>query len=123
MTTIKSAFSNGFRNAFKINSRTSRKEHWIFVLLAFLIYFFGNIVIVFISYFIGKMTTSVLGSISTFLMVAMTIYLLIAYLTSVVRRFHDVGKSAWFYFVPFYNLYLLVQPSQTEDNKWGPKLN
>ena len=28
------------------------------------------------------------------------------------RRMHDVGKSGWFQLIPFYNLYLLIQPSQ-----------
>ena len=28
-----------------------------------------------------------------------------------IRRMHDVGKSGWFTLVPFYNLYLFVQPS------------
>jgi uncharacterized membrane protein YhaH (DUF805 family) len=27
------------------------------------------------------------------------------------RRMHDVGKSGWLQLVPFYNLYLFVQPS------------
>ena len=28
------------------------------------------------------------------------------------RRLHSVGKSGWFQLVPFYNLYLFVQPSK-----------
>ena len=28
------------------------------------------------------------------------------------RRLHDVGKSGWFQFVPFYNFYLFLQPTK-----------
>lgn len=28
-----------------------------------------------------------------------------------VRRMHDVGKPGWYFLIPFYNLYLYLQPS------------
>jgi uncharacterized membrane protein YhaH (DUF805 family) len=32
------------------------------------------------------------------------------------RRLHDVGKSGWWQLVPFYNLYLFVQPARLDQN-------
>lgn len=40
-------------------------------------------------------------------------------ITAGIRRMHDVGKSGWFFLVPFYNLYLAIQPSQAGANQWG----
>jgi uncharacterized membrane protein YhaH (DUF805 family) len=36
------------------------------------------------------------------------------------RRMHDVGKSGWAQIIPFYNLYLLCQDSQG-DNQYGAR--
>lgn len=36
-----------------------------------------------------------------------------------IRRMHDVGRTGWFVLVPFYNLYLLAQPSEPTANRWG----
>lgn len=35
------------------------------------------------------------------------------------RRIHDIGKSGWWFLVPIYNIWLLVQPSQLQENKFG----
>jgi hypothetical protein len=39
------------------------------------------------------------------------LFVLIAEPAARTRRMHDVGKSGWLQLVPFYNLYLFVQPS------------
>ncbi len=52
-----------------------------------------------------------------------SIYSLAVFLPSLavaVRRIHDVGKSGWFILVPFYNLYLTLQPSEYGPNQYGP---
>jgi len=36
-----------------------------------------------------------------------------------VRRMHDVDKSGWFMFIPFYNLYLACQEGMTGANQYG----
>lgn len=38
---------------------------------------------------------------------------------AMIRRLHDVGLSGWWILVPFYNLLLVVQKSDG-DNQWGP---
>lgn len=35
------------------------------------------------------------------------------------RRMHDIGKSGWWYFVPFYNLFVAAFPSEPGENKFG----
>ena len=39
------------------------------------------------------------------------------------RRMQDLGKTGWWCVVPFYNLYLAVQPSEMKENKYGPVPN
>jgi uncharacterized membrane protein YhaH (DUF805 family) len=47
------------------------------------------------------------------------VFFFISYLSSLIRRIHDSGKSGWFYLVPFYNFYLLVRKGDVEANRWG----
>ena len=51
-----------------------------------------------------------------------TIYnliVIIPFLAVTARRMHDVGKSAWFMLIPFYNFYLTLLDSEPHANKWG----
>lgn len=45
--------------------------------------------------------------------------LALSLLLTMVRRLHDVGLSGWWVLVPFYNILLVVQKSDG-DNQWGP---
>lgn len=42
------------------------------------------------------------------------------YVTTMVRRCHDRGKSRWFILIPLYFLLLYVLPAQKEGNEFGP---
>jgi uncharacterized membrane protein YhaH (DUF805 family) len=40
------------------------------------------------------------------------LFVLTAEPAAAARRLHDVGKSGWLQLIPFYNLYLFVQPAK-----------
>jgi len=75
------------------SGRATRKEFWTF----YLFYIVTN----FIAGFAGS---SVIENL-------VTLGLITPLVACGARRMHDVGKSGWFQLIPFYNLYLLVQPS------------
>lgn len=92
-------------NYANFNGRARRKEYWMFVLV--------NFGIAFVLGFAGGLIK--IPAISS-------IYSLAVFIPSIavaVRRMHDVGKSGWFLLIPFYNLYLAVQDSETGGNKYG----
>jgi uncharacterized membrane protein YhaH (DUF805 family) len=96
---IKSCF-NQFADA---KGRAGRSEYWYFVLFSILVNSAADILD-------GKgHTLSDLTSLVLF----------VPGIAAAIRRMHDVGKSGWFVLVPFYNLYLAVQPSQGGPNQWG----
>ena len=79
------------------SGRATRKEYWTFYLF--------YIVAMFISGFVGALLgTDALANI-------VLLILVIPVISCGARRMHDVGKSGWFQLVPFYNLFLSVQPS------------
>lgn len=71
----------------------TRKEFWIF----YLFYLVVNVVA-------GFAGSSLIENL-------VTLGLITPLISCGARRMHDVGKSGWFQLIPFYNLYLLVQPS------------
>ena len=79
------------------SGRATRKEYWTFYLF--------YIVAMFVSGFIGALLG--IDALSNIVL----LILLIPVISCGARRMHDVGKSGWFQLVPFYNLYLSVQPS------------
>ena len=86
--------------------RATRKEFWLFVLFMYVSAFIGGIVD-------GLAGTNFVGSL-------VVLGLILPYLAVAVRRMHDVGKSGWFMFVPFYNLVLACTANKatepTSDN-------
>ena len=41
------------------------------------------------------------------------------FLIGMIKRAHDVGLSGWFILVPFWNVWLLIAPGQSADNRYG----
>ena len=77
------------------SGRATRKEFWTF----YLFYIVTNVVA-------GFAGSSLIENL-------VTLGLITPLIACGARRMHDVGKSGWFQLIPFYNLYLLVQPSQS----------
>lgn len=104
-----------FKNTFKIFSRASFEEIISYFYLNVLLGLFWTITYIFIemlevsSLRIGfEWTTKLL------------IFINILVVTSLfIRRFHDIGKSSIYIFVPFYNIFLLFQEGEKKSNKYG----
>lgn len=79
----------------------TRKEYWTFYLFFIIAMFFSG--------FIGGLLG--IDAISTIAFIVLFIPLT----ACGARRNHDVGKSGWFMFVPFYNLALLLTPSKPSN--------
>ena len=82
---MKTALINGFRGWKDYSGRSTRSDFWWF----YLVHFMAVII-----------SEGILAVIFLPLLLAVG-----------VRRMHDVGKSGWFFLVPLYNFYLLIQPS------------
>ena len=111
---------DGYSKALDFRGRTRRRDHWIFLLGLYLSFIpisiasslFARLALLYVPGFIGALLV-------WFFQLLPLLILAISYLSSAVRRIHDSGKSGWFYFIPFYNLYLLVKKGDLEINKWG----
>jgi uncharacterized membrane protein YhaH (DUF805 family) len=76
------------------SGRATRREFWTFYLFYLVVNFAAG--------FVGSPLVENL----------VTLGLITPLVACGARRMHDVGKSGWFQLIPFYNLYLLIQPSR-----------
>ena len=81
------------------SGRAKRPEYWYF--------YFAYILWNFLGGFVSGFMTGSSGLISAIFELSG----LLPVIAVGARRMHDVGKSGWFQLVPFYNIYLLLQPS------------
>jgi len=116
------------------SGRASRKELWMFVLLNGI---FANAIMVLenvlgitafdFAIFLGKTTPDLFGNMGFgWLFLTYNLAVLIPSLAVGVRRFHDIGKSGWNYFVgliPLAGVIILLvwfcKNGQAVENKWG----
>ena len=102
--------------------RSSRSEYWYWMLFLWLCLVLAVIALIVVAAVLPSPV--VLGAFQ----ILLVLFYLAAILPSIavtVRRFHDLGKSAWnllWSLIPFgglYLLYLYVQPSQPGANAYG----
>ena len=91
---------SGFSKAFDAKGRATRSEYWYFILF-------------------NLLASTIADNLSTSLGNVASVVLFIPTLTVAIRRFHDVDKSGWFMLIPFYNLYLVLQPGTQGPNRFG----
>jgi len=100
-------FIKGLRHSFDFNGRATKSEFWYFVLFEIL-------------------TLLVIGIFSITLYTLASLVMIIPATAVMVRRMHDIGRSwKWLllFFIPivgFVLLYWLIQPSEANENAWGP---
>lgn len=102
-----------------IDGRSSRAAFWYFIL--------ANLLISLILLFADSILQNILGT-NQLLRAVYTIFIFVPTVTLSVRRFHDIGKSGWWYLINLIPvlgfiiyLYFMCQPSQPSVNAYGPK--
>lgn len=112
---------NWFMTALKkyatFSGRSRRSEYWQF----FLVY----VVILVAASVIDAMLMSDEGT--SMLTILVVFGLLLPSVAVTVRRFHDIGKSGWWFFInlvpavgPLLLLYFMAQDGQAQENAYGP---
>ena len=99
------AISACFSKYATFTGRASRSEFWYFYLFYMILYIVGAIV--------GASAGS------QFIQYLFILPLWLPFIAVAIRRMHDVGKSGWFYLIPFYDIVLLCTPSNPGSNKYG----
>lgn len=102
-------FLMAFKKYAEFTGRSRRKEFWMFYLFLVI----TNIVL-------GIIDSSLLGFENFGISTIFALGILVPYLAVAVRRMHDVGKSGWFFLIPFYNIYLLCTNGDVGSNEYGP---
>lgn len=108
------------KNYAGFSGRARRKEYWMFTLFNFIF----TIIFALLDILIFTVSDGNLLGIFTG---AYSLGILIPTMAVTVRRFHDIGKSGWWWlinFVPFIGtliyLFFLISNSQPGENQYGP---
>ena len=114
------SISSGFSNFVNFSGRSGRSEYWYWMLF----YILACIGLSILGAILGGLVSDMIG------LVLLCVFLLAVILPSfavMVRRFHDLDKSGWWFLVSLIPvigtlvfLYFMVQPSDENENRFGP---
>ena len=120
---VKSVLMNNFAN---FEGRASRSEYWWFYLFTFLMALLLGVIDGVMLAIMDVPITSLLWTLSP-MATLFQLAILIPSLAVMVRRFHDLGKSGWWFFILLIPcvgiiLYIVWMASEGEphDNMYGP---
>ena len=127
--TFTGSIRHAFSNYATFNGRASRSEFWKFALFTVIVVVLLYLPLIATGGITGEPTSALTILVSASL-IAVGIFILatlLPYLSVLVRRLHDTGRSGWWYWialVPFVGgvilLILLVLPGTSADNRFGP---
>jgi len=90
------------------SGRSTRREYWTWAA-----FYFGAALVI---PSLGALTATYSAALGV--LVGLSWYLLVpAQIAVSVRRMHDVGKPGWYFLIPLYGFYLLLQPSVVRPEK------
>jgi len=121
------AFRTCLKRYCQFSGRASRSEFWFFVLAEFLLFMIYEFLIVLgaLALAAARDVGCILIVVLYFLFVVTMLALILPYLSALVRRLHDTGRSGWWIFVswiPFIGsiwLLVLLCLDSTGPNKYG----
>jgi len=100
--------------------RATKKEFWMFVLFNFLVACVAGLADYIFGTTYGDRGTGIITSLYS-------LAIFVPSLAIAVRRFHDIGKSAWWIFIGFvpligqiWYLVLMLKSGDTVENAYGP---
>lgn len=112
---------SAFCNFMNFWGRSGRSEFWFWLLYANVFLLLGGVGVLLFVRLEEAMTPLAI------LYLSITAVVLLPSLAVSVRRLHDIGRTGWWlfiYFVPVVGplllLYFFVQPSDEEQNRYGP---
>jgi len=118
-------FFKAFNNYFNFKGRATRREFWMFFLIAAII----GIVLGLIDRFVLGINSSSFFT-KGIMEGVFALFIAIPYLSLIVRRLHDTGRSGlWMLVViipiagQIWLVIMLAQKGQIEENKYGEKPN
>ncbi len=104
------AYKSFWKNYFNFNGYSTRKEYWFvfiwnvtIIITVTLGIFFSGFSFFFYAFSSGN-ASNTLGTLTLLLILCLAIYILATFipnLSIIVRRFHDVGLSGWWYIGPY----------------------
>jgi len=107
-----------FKNPFSFNGRIRRREYGVSWLVWFPAVFTAALVIGVVNDLVAfKYDTKALGGV--FILVAIGVPALWFIIAQGVKRCHDLGKSGWWFCIPFYGFIVFFVDGDLGDNKYG----
>lgn len=97
-----------FNKPFSITGRIRRAEYFISVVM--LIFLIGW----------SYMTYILFGPVAGFILALGIPPMVLFVIVQGVKRCHDLGKTGYFQFIPFYRLWMLFADGEIGDNGYGP---
>jgi len=121
------AFRTCLKRYCQFSGRASRSEFWFFVLAEFLLYLVYEVLGFLVGFVLasaGDVGLIVAGAVCVIFIIIM-LALILPYLSVLVRRLHDTGRSGWWFFIswiPFIGsiwLLVLLCLESTGPNQYG----
>jgi uncharacterized membrane protein YhaH (DUF805 family) len=113
--------SNEEVNFFNIKGRINRKAFFVRLLLSIVIYFL--FLVLFKTDFHKNFGFRFENFYETIHLFIFPLILSLFVLIQGAKRMHDINKSGWHFFIPFYNLYLAFLPGTKGNNDYGLDYN
>ena len=107
---MKAAIIDGYKRWKDYSGRTSRSQFWWFYLFVLITPYITLSISLLFTFIFSLLDLDFLSNLSIVISFLYLINIPVSIAVG-VRRMHDVGKSGWFILVPFYNLFLYVQPA------------
>ena len=117
-----------FKRYFEFSGRSRRREYWLFVLLYTVVLTIAIVLDVQLGWadYSGYSYAGDYGFEASFNVefgpcaIGVMVLFTIPIFAAAIRRMHDVDKSGWFVWIPFYNLILACSNGTPGPNRFGP---
>lgn len=114
-------FIHSLKNVFNFTGRASVDELISFIIVT--MYFGVPFIVVKVSLTIFNLNPSFIPAfLSSFIAIAyyaIAIYTALSFVSLMLRRMHDLGKNFIFLLVPLYNIVLLLEDGEDQENEYG----
>ena len=94
---------------FSLKGRINRSLYWFIPILSWFLYDAPSLIT-------SSITNNFPLQISLLLIVCLFAWV---FLAQSIKRAHDIGKSGWYLWIPFFTFYLIFEKGDVGENKFG----